>query len=99
MSLAGRVSALEREVAELRQIVERLSLQLEESESSPFSVVREQAVGSGTSVPRPPSATSARADPALSFSPASRSSPTPSSPPASAGPISISFACRNVLNV
>ena len=74
MSLAGRVFALEREVAELRQIVERLSLQLEESESSPFSVVREQAVGSGTSVPRPPSATSARADPALSFSPASRSS-------------------------
>ncbi|CAE7925949.1 DNAJ1, partial [Symbiodinium necroappetens] len=52
MSLAGRLSALEREVAELRRVVERLSLLLEESEASQYSVVQSQSPGASAQVPR-----------------------------------------------
>ena len=99
MSLGSRVAALEREVAELRTLVARLSAQLEESEGSSFDIV--PASSPTAPLPRPlnssPSAASSRSPAA--FSPHTRApAPASSSAAGAAGttPSSRGAACREI---
>ena len=99
MSLGSRVAALEREVAELRTLVARLSAQLEESEGSSFDLVPASSPAAARPRPLNPSPSAASSRSQAAFSPQTRTLASASSSAAGAGavtPGSRGAACREI---
>ena len=99
MSISSRVSALEREVAELRVLVSRLAAQLEGSEGSSFDLVPPNTPSPARPSQHTLSPTSANQRSQAAFSPAARATASTSAPLAGAASSSSSSrgaACREI---